>query len=469
MQREPLQIEGVREGAHIHFIGIGGVHMRAHAEQLHNSGYVVTGSDQNESEATAHLRARGIGVCIGHAAEHVAADTSLVVYTAAVQADNPELVAAQAQGIRTMERAVLLGQMMRNYRHPVCFSGTHGKTTATSMAAEIFLAAAADPTIAVGGILPSIGGTVRDGGRDVFVVESCEYCDAFLHFFPYIGVILNIEFDHADYFADLDAVYASFRAFADLIPAEGTLIVNAGVERLASLIEGLDCRVLIVDGANAALRAEDIRYDARGCAAFTVVCKRQNGDEVWGEVSLNTPGRHNVSNALAAMMAAQVLHMPFEAMVQGLANFGGSGRRAEIKGTMATGAIVMDDYAHHPTEVRAAWAAVRGGSYGKIFCVFQPHTRTRTLSLLDDFSTSFGDADVVVLLDIYEPAGREEHGVDISSAVLAKRLEAQGVNVYYAKDRSEAVLYIQKNSLRNDLCITMGAGDVSQLGKRLLS
>jgi len=464
-QIQALQIEGVREGAHIHFIGIGGVHMRAHAEQLHNSGYLVTGSDQNESEATTRLRGKGVGVSIGHRPEHVAADTALVVYTAAVQADNAELVSAQAQGIRVMERAVLLGQLMRNYAHPVCFAGTHGKTTATSMAAEIFLAADADPTIAVGGILPSIGGTVRDGGRDVFVVESCEYCDSFLHFFPYIGVILNIEFDHADYFADLDAVYASFRAFADLIPADGTLIVNAGVERLDTLIEGLDCRVLIVDGDKAAVRAENIRYDTRGCASFTAML----GGVVWGEVRLNVPGRHNVSNALAAMTAAQVLRVPFEAMAQGLANFRGSGRRAEVKGTMKTGAVVMDDYAHHPTEIRAALAAMRNSAYKRIFCMFQPHTRTRTLALIDDFSTSFDDADVVVLLDIYEPAGREEHGVDISSSVLAAMLEKRGVAVYYAKNSSDAVSYIQKNSQEGDLCITMGAGDVSQLGKCLLS
>ena len=461
---QALQIENVCAGAHIHFIGIGGVHMRAHAEQLHNSGYVVTGSDQNESEATAQLRAKGIAVLIGHKAEHIADDVALVVYTAAVPADNAELVCAKERGIRVMERAAMLGQIMRNYAHPICVSGMHGKTTATSMVAEIFLAADADPTIVVGGILPSIGGTVRDGGRDAFIVESCEYCDSFLQFFPYIGVILNIELDHVDYFADLDAVYRSFRAFADLIPADGTLIVNAGIERLDALIEGLDCRVIIVDGEHAAIRAKNIRYDARGCAAFTAV---RNG-EAWGEVQLNVPGRHNVSNALAAMTAATVLRVPFVAIAQGLANFGGAARRAEIKGVSKTGAVIMDDYAHHPTEIRAALAAAKAGDYNRVFCIFQPHTRSRTQALLDDFSTSFDNADVVVLLDIYEPAGREEHEYQVSSSDLAERLAARGAQVFYAKERSDAVAFIQQNSVHNDLCITMGAGDVSQLGKSLL-
>jgi len=460
-----LQIKGVRPGAHVHFIGIGGVHMRAHAEQLHNSGYAVSGSDQNETEATAHLRDIGVNACIGHAAEHVADGTDLVVYTAAVPQDNPELVAARTKKIPIMERAALLGGIMQNYAHPVCVAGTHGKTTATSMLAEIFLAAELDPTIAVGGVLPKIGGTVRDGGRDVFIVESCEYCDSFLQFHPYIGIVLNIEFDHADYFADLDAYYRSFRKFAELIPAAGALVVNADVERLAYLTGGLACRVITVDGAAADFRAENIKYDKQGCAGFVVMHK----NERLGKIQLDVPGRHNVSNALAAMAAAVDLGVSFADVADGLGEFTGAGRRAEIKGETPNGATVMDDYAHHPTEIRASLSSMQNSGYNRVCCIFQPHTRSRTLALLEEFTTCFDDADTVVLLDIYEPAGREEHDCHISSADLAARLAIRGVNTLYAKSRSDAVSFVHKNFFDNDLCITMGAGDVSTLGKDLLS
>jgi len=462
---EGLQIDGVRTGARVHFIGVGGVHMRAHAEQLHNSGYIVSGSDQYESEATAHLRDIGVTVFIGHAAAQVADNTDLVVYTAAVPQDNPELIAARAQNIPVMERAALLGGIMENYAHPICVAGTHGKTTATSMLAEIFLAAELDPTIAVGGVLPKIGGTVRDGGRDVFVVESCEYCDAFLQFHPYIGIVLNVEFDHADYFADLDAYYRSFRRFAELIPAEGALVVNADVERLAYLTSGLACRVITVDGAAADFRAEGIKFDKQGCARFVVTHK---GERI-GKIQLEVPGRHNVANALAAVAAATDLGVPFSDIADGLSDFEGVGRRAEIKGETPAGATVMDDYAHHPTEIRAALAAMRNSGYNRVCCIFQPHTRTRTLALLEEFTACFDEADTVVLLDIYEPAGREEHDCHISSADLAARLAARGVNVYYAKERTNAVAFVHKNFLHNDLCITMGAGDISAWGNDLLS
>ena len=461
---QPLAITNLNPGAGVHFIGIGGVHMRGHAEQLQNSGFRVSGSDQNASPATEGLAAKGIRVYIGHRAENIPQDTALVVYTAAVQADNPELVAAKARGIMVMERTTLLGLIMKNYKHPICVAGTHGKTTATSMTAEIFLAAEADPTIAVGGVLPAIGGAIRDGGRDVFVVESCEYCDGFLHFFPFIGIVLNIELDHVDYFEDLDAIYRSFRRFAALIPTGGALIVNGHIERLASLTEGLSCRVVTVDAAGADWEAEDIRFDDRGCASFTAV----HSGEVVGVIQMSVPGRHNVSNALAAMAAADVLDVSFAAMAKGLAHFAGTGRRAEMKGTMTSGALLMDDYAHHPTEIRAALSAVKAAAYNRIFCVFQPHTRSRTQALLEGFAAAFDDADEVVLLDIYEPAGREEHEYDVSAADLAARLAERGVRVLYAKNRSDAASYIQKNTVHNDLCITMGAGDVSQMDKLLL-
>ena len=460
-----LQIEGIRPGARVHFIGIGGVHMRAHAEQLHNSGYIVSGSDQNASDATEHLQSLGVTVFTGHKAEHVTDGTDLVVYTAAVPPENPELLAARAKGVPVMERAALLGGIMRNYAHPVCVAGTHGKTTATSMLAEIFLAAELDPTIAVGGVLPKIGGTFRDGGRDAFIVEACEYCDSFLQFHPYIGIVLNVEFDHADYFADLDAYYRSFRQFAERIPAEGALVVNTEVERLAYLTGGLACRIITVDGAAADVRAENIKYDKQGCAGFIVV--RQG--ERMGKIQLDVPGRHNVSNALAALAAALDLGVPFADAADGLEEFTGVGRRAEIKGETPAGATVMDDYAHHPTEIRASLAAMQNGAYNRVCCIFQPHTRSRTLALLEEFTACFDDADTVVLLDIYEPAGREEHDCHVSSADLAARLAARGVNVYYAKNRSDAVLFVHKNFLHNDLCITMGAGDVSAWGKDLLS
>ena len=460
-----LIISDIQTGAHVHFIGIGGAHMRGHAEQMHNSGYIVSGSDHKASAATEQLAAMGIRVAIGHARENLAAGTALVIYTAAVPPDNAELAAAREQNIPLMERAEFLGQLMKNYKHPVCVAGTHGKTTATSMTAEIFLAADADPTIAIGGILPSIGSGLRDGGRDAFIVESCEYCDTFLRFFPYIGVILNVDFDHADYFADLAHIYQSFRRFAERIPAEGALVINGTIERLAELTSALPCRVVTVDAPAANWFATDIVYDANGCASFTA----QHNGMTLGTVRLSVPGRHNVSNALAAMAAASLLGIAFDAMTAGLARFGGAKRRYDRKGVTAAGVTIIDDFAHHPTEIRTTLAAAKSADFGRVVCIFQPHTRSRTQELFNEFSACFDDADEVVLLDIYEPAGREEHSYSIHSRDLAQSLAARGVRVFYADSFGVAAAWVQKNCLHNDVCITMGAGNVSELGAILLS
>ena len=437
--------------------------MNCLARILYKDGYRVTGSDQNPSSVVFQLGSMGISVSIGHKPEHIPGDTELVVYTAAVQSDNPELVAARTMGIRTMDRAELLGLIMRHYDYPICVAGTHGKTTTTSMLAEVFLAADADPTVLVGGYLDSIGGTLRDGGEQYFVAESCEYFDSFLKFFPYIGIILNLEADHLDYFEDEAAVRRSFARFAGLIPPEGTLIINAAIPNLSEITEGLSCRIITYDMNRGRWQARDIHYDREGCASFTALFDGLPA----GRITLSVPGAHNIQNALATAATADVLGLPFEAVSQGLFRFHGAKRRFQKKGVI-NGVTIVDDYAHHPTEISTTLRSAKNMDYDKVWCVFQPHTHSRTKNLLHEFAACFDEADYVVLLDIYSPAGREEPSTHIHSLDLLALIEERGKKALYFPSFDEAEKFLQEKCLHNSLLITMGAGDVVRLGENML-
>lgn len=448
---------------HIHFIGIGGISMSGLAEILLGEDFKVSGSDSKESPLTDSLTRKGARIFYGQRASNITDDVELVVYTAAIHPDNPEYASAVEKGIPMLTRAQLLGQIMRNYDTPIAVSGTHGKTTTTSMISQILLEADADPTISVGGILPSIGGNIRVGQSETFVTEACEYTNSFLSFFPKISVILNIDADHLDFFKDIDDIRHSFRKFAQLLPADGALIINADTPHYQDIIKDLSCKIITYGmDHEAQYQATDITYDKYGHASFTVL---KNGRKT-GSFYLKVPGSHNVSNALAAIALAQLLQIPDDVIVKGLGSFTGTDRRFQYKGEVA-GVTIVDDYAHHPTEIQATLNAAHNYPHKKLWCVFQPHTYTRTKAFLDEFAEALSAADAVVLADIY--AARETDTLGISSADIASCIEKLGTEVHYFPTFEEIEAFLLKNCSTGDLLITMGAGDIVKVGEKLLN
>lgn len=445
---------------HVHFIGIGGISMSGLAEILLKEDFRVSGSDNKESALTEHLASLGASIFYGQKASNIIPGIDVVVYTAAIREDNEEYREAVRQGLPMLSRAELLGQLMTNYRMPVAVAGTHGKTTTTSMLSHILLAADLDPTISVGGILKAIGGNIRVGSSDVFVTEACEYTNSFLHFFPKIGIILNIDADHLDFFKDLDDIRNSFRRFAELLPEDGTLIINTCIPDLSEITEGLACKV-ITYGDNGDYSAADISHNERGEASFDLLRHGTLTDRI--ELSVN--GDHNVSNSLAAIAAADLLNVPSGAVKDGLRSFYGTDRRFELKGTV-NGVTVIDDYAHHPTEIRASLAAAKNYPHREIWCIFQPHTYTRTKALFQDFVDVLGTAGHVIMADIY--AARETDTLGISSADIAAALKENGCDAYYFSSFREIEDFCVRTCQTGDLLITMGAGDVVNIGEELL-
>ena len=448
---------------HVHFIGIGGISMSGLAEILLGAGFTISGSDRAESDLTKHLEAIGAKVSYPQAASNLTDDIDLIVYTAAIRDDNPEFAAAKASGKPMLTRAELLGEIMENYSRSIAVAGTHGKTTTTSMVSQILLETADDPTISVGGILDAIGSNVHVGDSDVFITEACEYTNSYHSFFPKYNIILNVEADHLDFFKNLENVRASFKKFAGNTSDDGILIINKEIDDVDYFTEGLKCRVITYSLNNDAdIYPTDISFNEKGFASFTPVF---NGKAL-GTVSLNVPGKHNISNALAAIALTVEMGISYDHILAGLKKFGGAHRRFELKGNYK-GATVIDDYAHHPTEIAASLNAAANYPHNRVIVCFQPHTYTRTLSFLDDFATALAKADIVVLADIY--AAREPDIYGVSSKDIADRIEKIGTEVHYLGSFDACEKFLEKNLLNNDLLITMGAGDVYLVGEHLLS
>ncbi len=449
----------MRNYKRVHFIGIGGISMSGLAEILHRRGCVVSGSDKNASSLTEHLSQIGVKVYVGHAYENLTDDVESVIYNAAIGSDNPELLAARDKGIKLLTRAELLGDLMEEYSLSAAISGTHGKTTCTSMLSEILLCAKKDPTLSLGGVLPSINSNLRMGQSDYFVAEACEYHDSFLSFRPRVGVILNIEEDHLDYFKDLAAIQASFHKFAENCK-EG-LVINKDIQNFDSVTAGLRCKLLTFGFQNADFSPTDIVYDENGNTAFTLLYKAKP----MGRVQLQVKGKHNILNALAACAAGYLLGLSWEELLQGVSSFTGTKRRFEILGE-CRGFTIIDDYAHHPTEIKASLEAAKHIPHRKLWCVYQPHTFTRTKALMKEFSEAFYQADEVMLVDIY--SAREPDLGEVHSRDLAKALNKNGVKATYFGSFAEAENFILENCFHKDLCITMGAGDINLIAESLL-
>ena len=437
-------------GKHVHLVGIGGVSMRPLGLVLQDMGMVVTGSDMSASLSTDELIAKGIHVSIGHSEENIIG-ADCVIRTAAAHNDNPEIAGARRMGIPMFERAQAWGVIMQAYKNAVCISGTHGKTTTTSMLTHILMEAEMDPTVMIGGYLPLLRAGHRVGNGDTIVLESCEYCDSFLNFFPTLAVILNVEADHLDYFKDLADVQKSFRQFAQL--SSNGVLANGDDPHVVQTLEGMDYISFGLKETNR-VHGENVCQDWRH---LDVVCDGQ----FYCHLDLNVLGRHNALNALAAAGAAWMLGIPGEAVAAGLATFSGAERRMQFKGKFR-GADVYDDYAHHPDELSATIEAVKSMCYDRIVLAFQPHTYSRTKALFSDFVRELKKVDQVVLAEIY--AARERNTTGISSVDLAHEIPG----AVYCKTLQEVTSYLHTVAREGDVILTVGAGDIYRAGEALL-
>ena len=473
---------------HVHFIGIGGISMSGLAQVLLMEGFHISGSDVSPSSITEELENLGAFIHYQQVASNINSKIDCVVYTAAIASNNEELVATKEHNIPLLTRSQLLGQVMSNYKYPIAVSGTHGKTTTTSMLSTLLLQNNLDPTISVGGILPLIGGNIRVGQSDFFITEACEYTNSFLDFNPKISIILNIEEDHLDFFKDIDDVMNSFKRFAQLLPEDGTLVINGEIPNLNKIMDNLKCKTLtygIASSANCSVSlwnssdpkgdftkdlnpydtfnytASNITHNEKGHASFDLFIDSQKIERI----HLSVPGEHNVSNALAAIATSVTLGLSIDDIKSTIVDFTGTLRRFEYKGSFG-GVHVIDDYAHHPTEVAVTLNAAKHYPHRELWCVFQPHTYTRTKALFNDFVEALSHVDHLVLTDIY--AAREKNTIGITSEDLLEKIKEKGTDAYYFSSFEKTEEFLRKNCLSGDLLITMGAGNVVNIGENLL-
>ena len=437
-------------GCHVHLVGIGGVSMRPLGLVLKGMGMEVTGSDMSESAGTRELEEQGIPVAIGHRAENIQG-AGCIIRTAAAHNDNPEIAAARAAGIPVFERAQAWGEIMKSYKNAVCISGTHGKTTATSMMTHVLMEADLDPTVMIGGYLPLLHAGHRVGRGDTIVLESCEYCDSFLNFFPTLAVVLNVDADHLDYFKDLHDIQNSFHKFASL--ATFGIVANGDDPHTVEAMEGLDYISFGLEEKNR-IHAANMCPDWRH---FDVICD----GEYYCHLDMGVLGRHNAMNALAVAASAWMMGIPGETVSHGLESFHGAGRRMEFKGHWH-GADVYDDYAHHPDELAATIAAFRSMGDRRLVLAFQPHTYSRTKALFDDFVRELKKADVCILAEIY--AARERNTIGISSAHLAEQIPGS----VFCEDLPGVTQVLRETIREGDIVVTVGAGDIFRAGEALL-
>lgn len=447
----------------VHFIGIGGISMSSLAEILLSKGISISGSDTNVSDLTKHLESLGATINYVQQASNITDDIDLTVYTAAIDINDPELRASIEKNIPTIPRATLLGLIMKSYRHAIGISGTHGKTSTTSMMSHILLAAETDPTIMVGGILNSINGNLRIGKSETMITEACEYTNSFLSFFPTVAVILNVAEDHMDFFKDIDDIRLSFKKYANLVPSHGTVVIGSDIDNISYFTSDLNCNVITFgsEESGAEVTATNITYDEFANGSFDLV---RNG-QVLTHIDMKVTGLHNIHNALAAAATAMALDLPISAIKEGLESFLGTVRRFEKKGEL-NGFTIVDDYAHHPDEIKTTLETAQNYPHNKLWCVFQPHTYTRTKAFFNEFVETLSLADAVVFADIY--AAREINTIGISSKDLCDEMIKSGKEAYYFPSFEEIEKFLLKNCKKGDLLITMGAGNVVNIGDNLL-
>ncbi len=435
--------------------------MSALAEICLNKGYHVSGSDSQESPMTKKLMAQGAEIFIGQKKENISDDVNMVVYTAAIHPDNEELMAAKKKNKLIVNRAAFLGQIMREYKNSIAVSGTHGKTSTTSMLSAIFEYADLDPTILVGGNLSMIGGNVKIGHSEHFITEACEYVDSFLNFNPKIALVLNVEEDHLDYFSGIDEIKASFNKFGKLLPSDGHFIINGDDENTSSILYDVKAKIVKYGrDENNDVLIKNIEFDELGCGIFELEYYGEN----LGKFELSVQGLHNIYNATAAIITGIVSGIDLYMIKRNIKRYRGVGRRFELKGKY-NGATIVDDYAHHPTELKTTLSTAKRIKKNRLWCVFQPHTYSRTKSLLNEFSDAFFAADKVIVTDIY--AARETNPGDIHSTDLVKKLYQNNIDAQYIKEFDDIVEYLADNIEPDDFVITAGAGPIFKVAEAL--
>ena len=447
-------------GKRLHFIGIGGSSMSGLARFMRSRGCVVTGSDRTASHKTEALEALGIPVAVGHSAENVRVP-DLVVYSAAIPADNPERAEAERLGIPQMERAELLGRLIASFDRGICVSGTHGKTTTTSMIAQAFVEAGEDPGVHIGGELDAIGGGTRVGHGDTFIAEACEYAGSFWHMKPTVGVILNIDKDHLDFYKDIDDIEASFLRFAKAIPREGWCVGWGGDKRVRHVLESLSChtRTYGLEPFNE-VRAEEISYDETGRAHFTATLF---GHPLM-DVQLAVAGEANLLDALACIAVADICQLPLTRVKETLERFTGAHRRFELTG-VTDGVRLYTDYAHNPAEMKTAIHIAAMQPKNTLWAVWQPHTYSRTKTLFDGFVETFDEADRVLITDIM--GAREPDPGDIRTDMLLEPMRARGVKVDHTPTFDDAEAFLRANWHEGDIVITLGCGNIDLLNEQI--
>jgi UDP-N-acetylmuramate--alanine ligase len=447
----------------IHCLGIGGIGLSAVAEILADNGHIVTGSDIKKSDVTTNLENKGIKVYYAHEAENVEG-ADAIVYSSAVSDENPEVIRAKELGLPLFSRAEVLGFLMDHYKNSIAICGTHGKTTVTSMTSLILRNANYKPTILVGGNLPEINGNVEIGSNEYFVTEACEYMDSFLSLRPNLGVILNIDSDHLDYFKDIDHIVKSFRTFVDKVPEDGVIIAFGDNPFVKEVLKDRANKITYGYSEKNDFYAENIVFDEKGFPEFDLC---HDGHRV-AHIHLSVPGEHNVLNSMAAFVTAAYLKVAIPVITETLRAFGGTHRRFDFTGVTSNGVRVIDDYAHHPTEIKATLSATKNVKHDKLWLVFQPHTYTRTKALFNDFINAFDDTDALIITDIY--AAREKNVYDISSYKLVSAMKEKYPDreIYYVQDFDDIVRFLQRNAGPEDIIMTMGAGDVYKVGEMLV-
>ena len=455
-------IDILKNYKHVHMIGIGGVSMSGIAEILKYWGFTVTGSDANKSPIIKRLQKNGIYARVGHDFENLS-KSDVVVYSAAIKQDDPEMVKAKQLGIPTIERADFLGKITSCFEDTICVSGTHGKTTTTSMISCCFLEAGTDPNIQVGAILKEIDGNYRVGDSDYFILEACEYVESFLKFNPKAEIILNIDNDHLDYFKSFDNIKNAFVKYVNLLPKDGVLVLNADDNNCLDLRKHSAARTITYGIKNeyANFIAKNISFDKNGFPTFDVY---HNGN-FYATIKLSVAGLHNVSNSLACIALCDYYKLPKMNIKDALYKFTGASRRLEYKGIF-NGSSVFDDYAHHPTEIKAIANSIKNKEYHKSWVIFQPHTYSRTKELLDDFAKSLINFDNIIITDIY--AAREENIYNISSQDLVDKINSLEKKAIYISDFNNITNYLKNHVVQNDLIITLGAGTITNLSKDLI-
>lgn len=457
-----FEIDDLAKYKHIHLIGIGGISMSAIAETLHNWNHIVTGSDLNQSEITDKLNSHGIQTVIGHDLEN-ATKADLIIYSAAINQDDPEMISAKENSVPTMTRGKFVGFLTKKYKESICVAGTHGKTTTTSMLSICFYLAKKDPSIQVGAMLKNIGGNYRVGNSEYFILESCEYQANFLNFVPKTEIILNIDNDHLDFYKTFKNIVKAFQDFSLILDENGLLVTNADDPNCFALKDIAKSKFISygIENENADFVARNITFDDNGFALFDVY--KQN--EFFHHFELSVAGKHNILNALACIAVCDYYHIEKDTIFKGLQSFTGAERRLEYKGSF-NNISVFDDYGHHPTEIAAVSSAIKNKKFHESWVIFQPHTYSRTAAHLEDFVKVLCNFDHVILVDIY--AAREKNTIGITSQDLEDKINVFSKKAIYLKDFDEVVTYVKSNAKPNDLVLTLGAGTVTKIGPMLV-